>query len=157
MAQVINTNIMAINAQRNLNQSQRMMATSLERLSSGLRINRASDDAAGLAIAAKFETAMRTDAMKIRNAGDGLSLAQTGEAALAEVQNMMQRILELQEQKNGGIVGSTEVDLEIGEFAHGYSSNGESCGQMAALRPSTRSVRSHEKPPSASGSRPKCP
>jgi len=113
MAQVINTNIMAINAQRNLNVSQRAMATSLERLSSGLRINRASDDAAGLALAANFETQMRQDAMKIRNVGDGISFAQAGEAALGEVQNMMQRILELQEQKSGGIVGSTEIDLEI--------------------------------------------
>jgi len=113
MAQVINTNIMAINAQRNLNNSQRAMATSLERLSSGLRINRASDDAAGLALAATFETQMRTDAMKIRNVGDGISFAQAGEAALAEVQNMAQRVLELQEQRSGGIVGSTEINLEI--------------------------------------------
>ena len=113
MAQVINTNIMAINAQRNLNVSQRAMATSLERLSSGLRINRASDDAAGLALAANFETQMRQDAMKIRNVGDGISFAQAGEAALGEVQNMMQRILELQEQSSGGIVGSAEINLEI--------------------------------------------
>jgi len=113
MAQVINTNIMAINAQRNLNVSQRAMATSLERLSSGLRINRASDDAAGLALAAGFETQMRQDAMKIRNVGDGISFAQAGEAALNEVQNMMQRILELQEQRSGGIVGSTQINLEI--------------------------------------------
>jgi len=113
MAQVINTNIMAINAQRHLNTSQKMMSVSLERLSSGLRINRASDDAAGLALAASFETQMRTDAMKIRNVGDGISFAQAGEAALGEVQNMMQRILELQEQSSGGIVGSAEIDLEI--------------------------------------------
>ena len=114
MAQVINTNIMALNAQRNLNTSQRAMATSLERLSSGLRINRASDDAAGLALAAKFETQMRQDSMKIRNVGDGISFAQAGEAALGEVQNMMQRILELKEQRSGGIVGSAEINLEIG-------------------------------------------
>jgi len=113
MAQVINTNIMAINAQRNLNVSQREMATSLERLSSGLRINRASDDAAGLALAANFETQMRQDAMNIRNVGDGISFAQAGEAALGEVQNMMQRILELQAQSSGGIVGSAEINLEI--------------------------------------------
>ena len=113
MAQVINTNIMAINAQRNLNTSQRAMATSLERLSSGLRINRAKDDAAGLALAANFETQMRQDAMKIRNVGDGISFAQAGEAALGEVQNMMQRVLELQEQRSGGIVGSSEINLEI--------------------------------------------
>lgn len=113
MAQVINTNIMALNAQRHLNTSQRQMAVSLERLSSGLRINRASDDAAGLALAANFETQMRQDAMTIRNVGDGISFAQAGEASLNEVQNMMQRILELQEQRSGGIVGSTEINLEI--------------------------------------------
>jgi len=115
MAQIINTNIMAINAQRNLNTSQRSMATSLERLSSGLRINRASDDAAGLGLAASFETQMRSDAMKIRNVGDAMSFAQTGEAALGEVQNMMQRVLELQTQRDSGIYGGTsaEIDLEI--------------------------------------------
>jgi flagellin len=105
---------MSINAQRNLNLSQKSMATSLERLSSGLRINRAADDAAGLGLAANFETQMRQDAMKIRNVGDAMSYAQTGEAALGEVQNMMQRVLELQTQKSGIYNGtSPEIDLEI--------------------------------------------
>lgn len=118
MPQVINTNIMSINAQRNLNVSQSSMATSLERLSSGLRINRAADDAAGLGLAATFETQMRADAMNIRNVGDGMSFAQAGEAALGEVQNMTQRVLELQEQRDNGIYGGTsaEIDLEIGEL-----------------------------------------
>lgn len=118
MPQVINTNIMSINAQRNLNVSQSSMATSLERLSSGLRINRAADDAAGLGLAATFETQMRADAMNIRNVGDGMSFAQAGEAALGEVQNMTQRVLELQEQRDNGIYGGTsaEIDLEIDEL-----------------------------------------
>ncbi len=113
MPQVINTNIMSLNAQRSLNVSQSSMATSLERLSSGLRINRAKDDAAGLALAAKFETQMRSDAMNIRNAGDGISFAQAAEAALAEVQNMAQRILELEVQKESGLQDGTKIDLEI--------------------------------------------
>jgi len=115
MPQIINTNIMALNAQRNLNASQRAMATSLERLSSGLRINRASDDAAGLGLAASFETQMRTDAMAIRNVGDAISYAQTGEAALKESQNSLQRILELQKQRDDGIYDGTsaEIDAEI--------------------------------------------
>ncbi len=118
MAQVINTNIMAINAQRNLNTSQKSMAVSLERLSSGLRINRAADDAAGLGLAASFESSMRAAAMNIRNIGDGISFAQTAEAALGEVQNMTQRVLELQTQRDNGIYGGTsaEIDLEIGEL-----------------------------------------
>lgn len=118
MPQVINTNIMSINAQRNLNMSQQSMATSLERLSSGLRINRAADDAAGLGLAASFETQIRQDAMNIRNVGDGISFAQTGEAALGEVQNMTQRVLELQTQRNDGIYNGTsaEIDLEIAQL-----------------------------------------
>ncbi len=113
MAQVINTNIMSLNAQRNLNVSQGSMATSLERLSSGLRINRAKDDAAGLALSAKFETQMRADAMNIRNAGDGISFAQAAEAALAEVQNMAQRVAELTVQKESGLQEASLISLEI--------------------------------------------
>ena len=114
MAQIINTNIMSLNAQRALNTSQKSMATSLERLSSGMRINRAADDAAGLGLAAGFETQMRGDAMRIRNVGDALSFAQTGEAALGEVQDILQRIGELKVQR-GGIYNGTspEIDLEI--------------------------------------------
>lgn len=116
MAQVINTNIMAINAQRNLNRSQATMATALERLSSGLRINRAQDDSAGLALAAGYETNMRAAAMKARNANDGISLARAGEAALSEVQNMLQRVLELKEQ-GAGIADATNINKEITALA----------------------------------------
>jgi len=75
MAQIINTNIASLNAQRNLNNSQSANSTALERLSSGLRINSAKDDAAGLAISTKFESQTRGLNQAIRNAGDGISLA----------------------------------------------------------------------------------
>ncbi len=95
MAQVINTNIASLNAQRNLNRSQGMLNTALQRLSSGLRINSAKDDAAGLAISDRFTTQIRGLSQAIRNANDGVSLAQTAEGALAEVTNNLQRIREL--------------------------------------------------------------
>lgn len=95
MAQVINTNIASLNAQRNLTRSQGMLSTSLQRLSSGLRINSAKDDAAGLAISERFTAQIRGLNQAARNANDGISLAQTGEGALAEVTNNLQRIREL--------------------------------------------------------------
>ena len=95
MAQVINTNIASLNAQRNLNASQSSLATSLERLSSGLRINSAKDDAAGLAISERFTTQIRGLNQAIRNANDGISLSQTAEGALGELTNNLQRIREL--------------------------------------------------------------
>ncbi|MEP5765410.1 MAG: flagellin [Halieaceae bacterium] len=95
MAQVINTNIASLNAQRNLNGSQSSLATSLERLSSGLRINSAKDDAAGLAISERFSAQIRGLNQAARNASDGISLAQTAEGALGEVTNNLQRIREL--------------------------------------------------------------
>ncbi|MFQ3280868.1 MAG: flagellin, partial [Reinekea sp.] len=79
MAQIINTNISSLTAQRNLNTSQGANNTALERLSSGLRINSAKDDAAGLAISTKFESQVKGLNVAIRNAGDGISLAQTAE------------------------------------------------------------------------------
>jgi len=95
MAQVINTNIASLNAQRNLNSSQGALQTSLERLSSGLRINSAKDDAAGLAISERFTAQIRGLNQAVRNANDGISLAQTGEGALAETVNSLQRVREL--------------------------------------------------------------
>src|SRR5215216_4765078 len=95
MPQVINTNIESLNAQRNLNRSQGALQTSLQRLSSGLRINSAKDDAAGLAISERFTSQIRGLNQAARNANDGISLAQTGEGALAEVTNNLQRIREL--------------------------------------------------------------
>ena len=95
MSQIINTNIASLNAQRNLTTSQSSLATSLQRLSSGLRINSAKDDAAGLAIAERFTSQIRGLTQAARNANDAISLSQTAEGALAQVSNNLQRIREL--------------------------------------------------------------
>jgi flagellin len=95
MPQVINTNVASLNAQRNLTTSQGQLATALQRLSSGLRINSAKDDAAGLAISERFTTQIRGLNQAVRNANDGISLAQTAEGALSETGNALQRIREL--------------------------------------------------------------
>ncbi|HCK91413.1 MAG TPA: flagellin [Gammaproteobacteria bacterium] len=95
MPQVINTNVLSLNAQRQLNKSQQSQATSIERLSSGLRINSAKDDAAGLAISTRFETQVRGLNQAVRNANDGISLAQTAEGALQETGSILQRMREL--------------------------------------------------------------
>ncbi|MCB1859776.1 MAG: flagellin [Gammaproteobacteria bacterium] len=95
MAQIINTNVSSLTAQRNLNKSQSSLATAMQRLSSGLRINSAKDDAAGLAIAERMSTQIRGFNQAMRNANDGISLAQTAEGALGETTNNLQRIREL--------------------------------------------------------------
>jgi len=95
MPQVINTNIPSLNAQRNLASSQSVLATSLQRLSSGLRINSAKDDAAGMGIADRMSSQIRGLNQASRNANDGISLAQTAEGALGETNNILQRIREL--------------------------------------------------------------
>ena len=98
MPQVINTNIMSLNSQRNLNKSQEALQVSLQRLSSGTRINSAKDDAAGLAISERFTSQIRGLDQAIRNANDGISLSQTAEGALSESGNILQRIRELSVQ-----------------------------------------------------------
>ncbi|HMM83925.1 MAG: flagellin [Gammaproteobacteria bacterium] len=95
MPQTINTNIMSLNAQRNLSTSQTSLATSMQRLSSGLRVNSAKDDAAGLAIAERMNAQVRGMNVAIRNANDGISLAQTAEGALGKIGDMLQRMREL--------------------------------------------------------------
>ena len=95
MAQTINTNVASLNAQRNLTSSQGSLATSLQRLSSGLRINSAKDDAAGLAISERFTTQIRGLNQATRNANDGISLAQTAEGDLVQISNNLQRVREL--------------------------------------------------------------
>lgn len=95
MPQVINTNVASLNSQRNLNVSQNSLSTALQRLSSGLRINSAKDDAAGLAISERMSAQIRGLNQAARNANDGISLAQTAEGALTEVGNNLQRIREL--------------------------------------------------------------
>ena len=95
MAAIINTNIQSLNAQRSLGASQNSLATSMQRLSSGLRINSAKDDAAGLAISERMSTQVRGLNQAARNANDGISLAQTAEGALGTIGNNLQRIREL--------------------------------------------------------------
>jgi len=95
MANVINTNVLSLNAQRNLNQSQMSLSTSIQRLSSGLRINSARDDAAGLAISDRMTSQIRGFNQASRNAADAISLSQVGEGALQQVTNNLQRMREL--------------------------------------------------------------
>ena len=95
MPQVINTNVMSLISQRALNDSQLSMQSSVERLSSGLRINRAKDDAAGLAISERITAQIRGLNQAVRNSNDGISLSQTAEGAMQEVTNNLQRIREL--------------------------------------------------------------
>jgi flagellin len=95
MPQIINTNIMSLNAQRNLNVSQSALATAVQRLSSGLRVNSAKDDAAGLAIAERMNAQVRGMNVAVRNAQDGISLAQTAEGALGSIGDNLQRMREL--------------------------------------------------------------
>lgn len=102
MAQIINTNLASLTAQRNLTTSQSANETALQRLSSGLRINSAKDDAAGLAISTRFESQTKGLGVAIRNAGDGISLAQTAEGALQSMTDALQRIRELAVQSANG-------------------------------------------------------
>ncbi|MFV8833595.1 flagellin [Aquisalimonas sp. APHAB1-3] len=119
MSQVINTNIASINAQRNLSQSQSDLGVSLERLSSGLRINSAADDAAGLAISERFTAQITGLNQASRNSSDGISFAQTAEGALGEVGNSLQRIRELavQSANDTNSAGDREaLDNEVQEL-----------------------------------------
>ena len=118
MAQVINTNIQSLNAQRNLNTSQTSLATSLQRLSSGLRINSAKDDAAGLSIAARFTSQIRGLDQARRNANDGISLAQTAEGALSGSQDILQRMRELAVQSANETNSASDRAALQGEVAN---------------------------------------
>jgi flagellin len=108
MAMTINSNIVSLNAQRNLSMSQSSLATSMERLSSGLRVNSARDDAAGLAIADRMNAQIRGINVAIRNANDGISLAQTAEGALATMTDALQRMRELAVQAQNGSNGTSD-------------------------------------------------
>ena len=116
MSAFINTNIASLNAQRNLNSSQSSLTTSLQRLSSGLRINSAKDDAAGLAIASRFTSQIRGTDQAVRNANDGISLAQTAEGSLGEMTNNLQRIRELAVQASNSTNSTSDreaIDQEV--------------------------------------------
>jgi len=116
MPQTINTNIVSLNAQRNLNASQSSLATSMQRLSSGLRVNSAKDDAAGLAIAERMNTQVRGMNVAIRNANDGISLAQTAEGALGKLGENLQRMRELTVQGRNATNSSSDKDSLNKEF-----------------------------------------
>jgi flagellin len=108
MPQVINTNVMSLNAQRNLNMSGAQLSTTVQRLSSGLRVNSAKDDAAGLAIADRMSTQIRGMNVAIRNANDAISLSQTAEGALGKVTDSLQRMRELAVQSANATNSSTD-------------------------------------------------
>ena len=110
MAAVINTNYLSLVAQNNLNKSQSALGSAIERLSSGLRINSAKDDAAGQAIANRFTANVKGLSQAARNANDGISLSQTTEGALNEINNNLQRIRELTVQASNGTNSSSDLD-----------------------------------------------
>jgi flagellin len=120
MAAVINTNTASLNAQRNLSTSQSSLATSLQRLSSGLRINSAKDDAAGLAIAERFTSQIKGLNQAVRNANDGISLAQTAEGGLGTAGELLQRMRELAVQSANGTNSSSDrasLQQEVSQLA----------------------------------------
>ena len=120
MAQTINTNLVSLNAQRNLSTSQSALSTSMQRLSSGLRVNSAKDDAAGLAIAERMNSQLLGMNVAMRNANDGISLAQTAEGALGKVGDMFQRMRELAVQAANGTNSSadrTSLNEEYSQLA----------------------------------------
>ena len=120
MPQTINTNIASLNAQRSLNMSQTSLATSMQRLSSGLRVNSAKDDAAGLAIAERMNAQVRGMNAAVRNANDGISMAQTAEGSLGKVADALQRMRELAVQSanaSNSVTDKDSLDKEFGELA----------------------------------------
>ena len=135
MAMSVNTNNVSLNAQRNLGTSQSSLATSMQRLSSGLRVNSAKDDAAGLAIAERMNASVRGLNVAARNANDGISLAQTAEGALGKVGDMLQRMRELSVQSANATNSTddrkalqsevTQLRDEIDRIAKGASFNGK--------------------------------
>ena len=119
MALVINSNIMSLNAQRNLGSTQSQMSQALQRLSSGLRVNSAKDDAAGMAIAETMTAAIRGSQQGIRNANDGISLAQTAEAAVGAIVSSLQRIREIAVQSSSDGISNDEralLQVEVNEL-----------------------------------------
>ena len=119
MPQTINTNLNSLNAQRNLSTSQSSLAISMQRLSSGLRVNSAKDDAAGLGIAERMTSQVRGMNVAIRNANDGISMAQTAEGAMGKVADSLQRMRELAVQSANGTNSSSDkasLNQEYGQL-----------------------------------------
>ena len=128
MGMSVNTNIQSMNAQRNLGGSQSALATSMQRLSSGLRVNSAKDDAAGLAIAERMNAQVRGMNVAVRNANDGISMSQTAEGALSQVSNSLQRMRELAVQARNSTNSSSDKDSLNKEFAQLQSEIGRVMG-----------------------------
>jgi len=118
-ASVINTNVMSLNAQRNLNKNALSLATSVERLSSGLRVNSAKDDAAGLAVGMTLESSVRSLAVLIRNQADNISAAQTMDGGLGVATDILQRMSELAVQAQGtnGFSEASKIQVEYGALS----------------------------------------
>ena len=117
MGLTVNTNLFAINAQRNVNKVQTGLGTSVERLSSGLRVNSAKDDAAGLAISMKLTAQVRSLNQAIRNAQDGISVVQTAEGGMNEIHNILTRMRELAQQAATGTLAASDRTALNNEFA----------------------------------------
>ena len=129
MAQVINTNVSSLNAQNNLNKSQASLTTSLQRISSGMRINSAKDDAAGLAIADRMNTQIRGMNVAVRNAGDAISMAQVAEGGLSAMNDMLQRMRELAVQASNA-PNSVGVGGDIAKLDNEYKQLGAELSRM---------------------------
>jgi flagellin len=146
--QTINTNVNSINAQRNLSMSQSSLAVSMQRLSSGLRVNSAKDDAAGLAIAERMTTQVRGMNVAIRNANDGISMSQTAEGAMGKVADSLQRMRELSVQAANATNSDSDkdsLDKEFGELAKEIqrvapASTARTCWARTPAPSSSRSV-----------------
>ena len=146
-ASIINTNVMSLNAQRHLNKNAMSLNTAVERLSSGLRVNSARDDAAGLAVAMGLESSVRGLGVQIRNAADNISAAQTSDGALGVATDILQRMNELAVQATGtnGNAEAAKIQVEYSALngqlaALGATAPGGSLGTVAAAGSATSAI-----------------
>jgi flagellin len=128
MAMTINTNVMSLNAQRNASANQSSMQTTMQRLSSGLRINTAKDDAAGLAIAERMNTQVRGMTVAVRNANDGISLSQVAESGIGTLTDILQRMRELAVQS----INSTNTSSDISALNQEYTQLGNELARIVS-------------------------
>jgi flagellin len=126
MAMTINTNVMSLNAQRNAANNQSSMATTMQRLSSGLRVNTAKDDAAGMAIAERMNTQVRGMTVAVRNANDGISLSQVAESGISTLTDILQRMRELTVQS----INSTNTSSDISALGQEYTQLGNELARI---------------------------
>jgi flagellin len=126
MAMTINTNVMSLNAQRNATNNQSSMATTMQRLSSGLRVNTAKDDAAGLAIAERMNTQVRGMSIAVRNANDGISLSQVAESGISTLTDILQRMRELAVQA----MNTTNTSSDVSALNQEYTQLGSELGRI---------------------------